>query len=99
MKRLRVILFFLLLGAFVNVAVAWGITLFWTSIPDKEKQVGFDFSDFTKLYNHWRVTLISKPGGARLISDWDMIISSSYVQIPTPLIDTSDVKSEKSKPT
>ena len=91
MKRLRVILLFLLLGAIINVAVAWGIAIFWTSIPDKEKQVGFDNANFDKLYNHWRVTLISKPGGARLISDWDMIIPSRFVSTPNPLIDLSEV--------
>ncbi|MCH7547518.1 MAG: hypothetical protein IID30_14045 [Planctomycetes bacterium] len=91
MKRLRVILLFLLLGAIVNVAVAWGIAIFWASIPDEKTQRSVFYSGYGERYQNWRVVLVSKAGGARLRSDWTITVLSYYAEGPSPFKDSKDV--------
>ena len=63
MKRLRVILLFLLLGAIVNVAVAWGYTYSWTtSEADAGEDVSRGRGEFSDTGEYWALTKYENSG-------------------------------------
>ena len=87
MKRLRVILLFLLLGAILNVAVAWGIV--WLG-PHPSSHVMYGFTPGDEQYGAWHTSRFNSIGHECIHSKWNspMFPNSPYSPPPSRSADS-----------
>ena len=73
------IVFFLLLGAIINVAVAWGCAMGLRIDPDAAAQVSVTVGDEWEYDGHlWRLWKMQRPGACRFCSDYITCCAQFY---------------------